>query len=431
MTEEEKRDVASFRFGVIHDLVNRMDLDRGEQEHLIEEKRNRRWKIPFSERSAISRTTILRWMRLYKESNGKIESLYPHDRSDRGKSRAMDGETVLALIGLRHEFPGATIKELVSKMGERGLARRGLSASTVYRLLTSQGIMRLNGEKGEDRRKFEAEQPNDIWQSDVMHGPGILVGEKVRKSYLVAILDDHSRLLVHGEFYGTEGLDSYLDAFEKALLRRGLPRRLYTDNGAAFRSRHLEHICASLGIALIHARPYKPQGKGKIERFFRSVRASFLSVFEGKTMAELNESFTAWLREYHERRHHSTGQPPFERFTSKMECLRPAPSNLRDHFRKCARRRVSMDRTVILNGRLFEAPIQLIGKRVELLFHEGNELPVEIFLNGISYGFLPPVDLHVNCRVKRDKSRNARMIPSGETRYRGGSLLSAGSEERS
>jgi len=222
-----------------------------------------------------------------------------------------------------------------------------------------------------------------------------------------------------------------LDAFEKALLRRGLPRRLYTDNGAAFRSRHLEHICASLGIALIHARPYKPQGKGKIERFFRPVRASFLSSFEGKTMTELNDSFTAWLQEYHERRHHSTGQAPFERFTSKMECLRAAPSNLRDHFRKCARRRVSMDRTVILNGRLFEAPIQLIGKRVELLFHEGDDLPVEIFLNGKSYGFLPPVDLHVNCRVKRDKSRNARMIASGETRYKGGSLWSAGSEERS
>jgi transposase InsO family protein len=325
----------------------------------------------------------------------------------------------------------ATVKDLIAKLEERGFARRALSASTVYRLLTSQGIMRLNVEKSEDRRKFEAEQPNDIWQSDVMHGPGVLVGEKVRKSYLVAILDDHSRLLIHGEFYGTEGLDSYLDAFEKALLRRGLPRKLYTDNGAAFRSRHLEHICASLGIALIHARHYKPQGKGKIERFFRSVRASFLSGFEGKTMAELNDSFTAWLQEYHERRHHSTGQPPFERFTSKMECLRAAPSNLRDHFRKCARRRVSMDRTVILNGRLFEAPIQLIGKRVELLFHEGDDLPVEIFLNGKSYGFLPPVDLHVNCRVKRDKSRNARMIPSGGTHYRGGSLWSAESEERS
>jgi transposase InsO family protein len=113
-----------------------------------------------------------------------------------------------------------------------------------------------------DRRKFEAELPNDLWQSDVMHGPMVDVDGRMRKSYLIAFIDDHSRLVPYGGFYLSEGLPSYLDALKWALLKRGLCRKLYVDNGPAFRSKHLEYICACLGIALIHSKPYTPQGRG-------------------------------------------------------------------------------------------------------------------------------------------------------------------------
>lgn len=433
MTEEQKKQVATFRFGVIHELVNRMDLDRGEQERLVGDKSSRRWDIPFSPRTRIGRTTILRWLRLYKEGNGKIEVLYPPDRADRGKSRSMDEETVLALINLRREFPRVTVAGLIEKMQEKNLAAAGVSLnpSTVYRLLKQQGLVRPGREKAEDRRKFEAELANDIWQSDVMHGPAVKVGDKLRKVYLIAFLDDHSRLITHGEFYLSEGLSCFLEAFEKGLLKRGLPRKLYVDNGSAFRSHHLDYICASLGIALIHARPYKPQGKGKIERFFRHVREDFLAGFEGETLDEINSAFSNWLQNvYHERKHRSTGQTPFERFTSKMECLRPSPENLKDHFRKVARRSVAKDRTIVLNGKLFEAPVSLIGKRVELLYHEGDEDRVEIRSSGESFGFAAAVDLHVNCRVKRDKNRNPQVTQREQIPYKGGSLWAGKSEEK-
>lgn len=428
MTEEEKKQVATFRFGVIHDLVNRMDLDHGEQERLIEDKCSRKWEIPFSQRTRLSRTTVLRWMQLYRKSGERIESLYPLDRSDRGKSRAMDEETVLALIRLREEFPRLKIASLIEKMQERQLVGAGvrLNVSTVYRLLNQQGLVRPQRERAEDRRKFEAELANEMWQSDVMHGPQVKAGEKMRKSYLIALLDDHSRLVVHGEFYLSENLERYQDALEKALSKRGLPRKLYVDNGAAFRSHHLEHVCASLGIALIHARPYKPQGKGKIERFFRSVREDFLSGFEGEGLEKLNEAFNAWLRKYHERRHRSTGQTPLERFTENMECLRSAPANLADHFRKVARRRVARDRTVILHGKLFEAPVSLIGKQVEILYHDKDQSHVEIRCHGHSYGYARAVDLHVNCRVRRDKNRKPEVSSLEDARYKGGSLFEDG-----
>jgi putative transposase len=433
MTEEGKKQVATFRFGVIHELVNRMDLDRGEQQRLLRDRCARRWNIPFSARTRIGRTTILRWIKLYKDANGKIESLYPPERDDRGRSRSMDEETCLCVIALRRKFPRITMRGLIEKMQEKTLVGRGvrLHPSSVYRLLHRHGLVRPETEKAEDRRKFEAELANEIWQSDVMHGPMVIVGDKMRKTYLIAFLDDHSRMIPHGEFYLSEGLACFLDALEKALLKRGLPRKLYVDNGSAFRSHHLEHVCASLGVALIHARPYKPQGKGKIERFFRSVREDFLAGFTGQTLEDLNSALSLWLQNvYHERKHRSTGQTPFERFTSKMECLRTAPADLTDHFRKIIRRRVAKDRTIILNGKLFEAPVALIGKQVELLYHEREPDRVEVRCGGKSYGLVPAVDLHVNCRVKRDRNSNPQVSHCDQPRYRGGNLWSSKSEDK-
>jgi hypothetical protein len=197
------------------------------------------------------------------------------------------------------------------------------------------------------------------------------------------------------------------------------------DNGPAFRSRHLEQVTAALGIALIHSKPYTPQGRGKIERFFRTVRADFVTGFIGKSLTDLNEAFDLWLNDvYHQRKHSATGQKPIERFAANMECLRVAPKNLKDYFRQTARRRVAKDRTVTLKGHLYEAPVKLIGYQVELLYHADNMKRVEVFYQHQSYGFLRWVDLHVNCRVKRDKNRNTDInINTDKKRYQGGSLL--------
>jgi transposase InsO family protein len=432
MDDEKKQQTATFRFGVIHDLVGHIELEPGEQERLIREKCGRKWVIPFSEKTYISRSTILRWVRLYKDSGGRLESLCAQDRSDQGMSRAMDQETSLALMRLRKELPKATVPRLISEMNKRGLVSPGvtLNPSTLYRFLHGHDLMELTTPVPEDRRRFEAELPNDLWQVDCMHGPRVEHEGKQRKTYLIAFMDDHSRLVPHGEFFLSESVKSFLVALQGALMTRGLPRKIYSDNGPAFRSHHVEHTAASLGIALIHARPYKPQGKGKIERFFRTVRTEFLTGFRGTTLLDLNQAFDLWLGEiYHQRKHSSTGQTPFARFTSKMECLRPAPDNLKDHFRKAARRKVAKDRTVSLDGKIFEAPVPLIGKQVTLLFHPEEPDRAEVLFKGQSYGFLVPVNLAVNCRAKRDRNNNLQVESSDSPRhYKGGSLWGKGDD---
>ena len=426
MTEDQKKDVALFRYSIISELVNAKDLDWGEQERLIRDKCARKWSIPYSEKTSIGRTCILNWVKAYKDSNGDIRSLYPQDRSDKGISRAMDEDTCLSLLSLRKRMPKATVPILIEQMDEQNMVTPGteLKQSNVYRFLNQKGIM-TQIPKPEDRRKFEAESPNDLWQSDVMHGPRVNVDGKLRKTYLIAMIDDHSRLIPHAEFYLSEALALYLDALEQAFSKRGLPRKLYVDNGPAFRSRHLEYITASLNIALIHARPYKPQGKGKIERWFKTVRTNFLPRFKGDSLLELNEALDLWVNDiYHQKKHGATGQSPFGRFTSNMECLRPAPENLRDYFRKVARRKVAKDRSITFKGKLYEVPVPLIGKQVELLYHDNEPEHIEIIWKNKSYGIVRPVDLHVNCRVKRDENNMSDVIITTDGKgYKGGKLL--------
>lgn len=409
MTKEQKQAVAVFRFGVIADLVGSVRLLHGEREALLRQKCERMWHIPCSARTRLGRSTILRWVSLYEESGGKLESLFPKGRSDNGDTRAFDDELTLEILKFREANRSLRVPQLLEQLHLQEILLPGqkIAPSTLYRFLHAHSLVHAPSQTSGpvDRRKFEAELPNDLWQCDVMHGPHFDFEGKQRKSYLIAFIDDHSRLIPYAYFFVSEGVASFLQAFESALIRRGLPRRLYVDNGAAFRSRQLEYSAATLGIALIHAKPYQPQGKGKIERFFKTVRSQLLPTLQATTFDEANSALSKWIEEhYHQRKHRSTGQSPFERFSAQIHCLRQPPENLRDSFRKVIRRRVNRDRSVVIEKRLFEAPVALIGKRVELLYHEHEPLCVEVRFAGQSQGTLTPIDLHVNSRVKRDKN---------------------------
>lgn len=432
MDEEAKRTVAQFRFGVIHDLIGDRKLSRGEQKRLLEEKSSCIWTIPFSQKSYIGISTILAWMRRYEKGGRRLESLYPEPRCDRGKMRSLDDETVLSLVELRKQLRGASLPVVLREARHRKILPSGVKVSpaTIYRMFKQRGLMGRE-EVLEDRRRFEAELPNDIWQSDCMHGPRVLVDGKVRKSYLFAFIDDMSRLICHAEFFLNERVETYIGTLRSALKKRGLPRKLYVDNGPAFRSKHLGYATASLGIALIHSRPYQPQGRGKIERLFRTIRMQLPATSsEGLSLTELNQSLTDWIESrYHVSIHSSTRQTPLNRYLQHAHLVRPAPRDLDDYFRLQACRKVDRDRTVSLEGRLYEAPVALIGKFVTLLYHQADPARVEVVYDSASHGMLVPLDLKVNCRIRRDKHivelvSDPEQTREGEDRqYTGGRLF--------
>jgi putative transposase len=432
MDEEQKKQVAMFRLRVISDFTDAASLAWGDVERLMREKCGRKWQIPASPRTRISESTLKEWIARYRESGNKLESLYPKDRSDQGKSRAVSEETAAGLILLRKELPNVTLPVLLERAKERKIVPSGtaLHYSTLYRFLKSQDLVDRPATAPKDRRKFEEEHPNDMWQSDVLHGPTVTLDGKQRKTYMTAFIDDMTRIIPHAEFYLHERLDCFLDAFRKALLMRGLPKKLYVDNGPAFRSNHLEFICASLGIVLIHAKPYQPEGKGKIERFNRTIREGFLSTAKATTLTELNEQLREWISKYHDRPHGGTGEAPIKRFTKNIECVRPAPKDMEDHFRKEARRTVARDRTFSLAGKLYEAPVDLVGKQVRLLYHEHDPARIEMRSgDNKTYGFASVLDLNVNCRVKRENGVTGIDPGDASEKYKGGGLFGGADKE--
>lgn len=439
MDEEVKKRIAQFRFGVIADLVGGRRLSRGERQRILKEKSACEWDIPYSGRSHISRSTILSWVRLYEESGGRLESLYPQDREDKGKTRAIGEDEALALINLKKEFKDTSLHVLMRMARQRKILPVDFKTSyaTIYRLFQRHGLMDKE-HTPIDRRRFEAELPNDIWQSDCMHGPKVDVEGRLRKAYLFAFIDDMSRLIPHAEFYLHERLDSYTEALQNALAKRGLPRKIYIDNAPAFRSQLLAHATASLGIALIHSKPYQPEGRGKIERWFKTVRMQFLStISDGLSLDELNERLHEWIdKQYHITVHSSTKEAPLNRYLKHLHLIREAPKNLPDYFRTRTIRKVDKDRTVSLLGRIYEAPVELIGKTVTLLYHEQDPSRVEVFYNSKSHGMLIPLNVNVNCKVRRKQhiteivSKEQKEVPlETENHYKGGSLFGKGEED--
>jgi len=205
MDEEVKQQIARFRFGVIADLVGRK-LTRGEKQRILREKSQAEWDIPHSTRTRISRSTILYWLRRYEESGSRLESLYPDHRSDKDTSRALEAETAQALVRLKQEYRGATLPAVLREAKRRGVvpAQFHVSRATLYRFFKRQGLDE-DSSPPVDRRRFEAELPNDIWQSDAMHAVKALADGKLRETYLFAFIGDMSRFIPHAQFYLNEG----------------------------------------------------------------------------------------------------------------------------------------------------------------------------------------------------------------------------------
>ncbi len=409
---EEKNEnhlkIASFRFGLISEFVTGVRLQYGEKEKLITAKILRSYDIPFSQRTKISRSTLEKWIVDYKKAGYRIEGLYPAQRSDKGNTRALSSSLKLAIKELKKESPHLKGPALILCLRHKKLIApdEEINSSTLYRYLRNEKLTTIN-EDAVDKRHFEALHPNEIWQSDVMHGPSVRVDGKSKKAYLIAIIDDHSRFIVHAEFYLNETRESFLDCLRQAILKRGLPQKLYIDNGSCFRALHLEQVTSQLGIGISHSRPYTPQGRGKIERWFKFVRDHFVSSYQLNQRSDkldlLNHHFSEWVDEYNNNRvHGTTRETPYKRYQAGLECVRPAPAHLIDYFRQIEWRRVKKDRTIRLLGNLFEAPVGLIDRSVELRFHPEDLSQVEIFFQNRSYGMAQIVNPHVNSQIGRN-----------------------------
>ena len=225
--------------------------------------------------------------------------------------------------------------------------------------------------------------------------------------FLQATLDDASRLIPHAQFYANQGLDSFLDCLRQAITARGLPTRLYMDNAKIYRSPQLARIAASIGILLIHTPPYQPEGRGKIERFFRSVREQFLNNLDPRSLLsleQLNEQLWHWIDTvYHRREHSALETTPLLRWQQDIAQVRQLPpaTDMRRLFFHRVDRLVRRDSTFLLRHRFFEAPPHLAGKKIEVRFDPLDLTQLEIYCAGKPEGVARLVDAVVNGRTYR------------------------------
>jgi transposase InsO family protein len=420
--DAHRREVALFRYGVIADLVQLEPNHRGLYE-LLRKKAEVEYTIPGSLRRHVAPETMRGWLRHYRR--GGFDALMPRVRADHGCARSIPPCVVDLLCQLKDDTPGLSIPSLlkVARAEHADLVTDEvkLPESTVHRLLARRGLMKKKPDEptSKDRRRFEHESAGDLWMSDVMYGPKLRDGGRMRPSYLIAFIDDATRLVPHATFAFSEGVVSYLQVFEHALRRRGLPKRLYVDNGAAFRSKQLAIVCAKLGIALIHAKPYTPQGKGKMERWFRTVRMQLLPLLGPEHLASLdalNRTLAAWVEgDYHHEPHKGLGdETPADKWARTSEGVRLAPADLGDHFLAEQKRSVQKDRTVTLDGVAFEVDAALVGERVTLRFAPAtkpNKRTVEVWHQGKRVEIARRVDLLANCFVKRNDTTRSLDIP--------------------
>ena len=277
MHDDKPEKLALFRYGLIAPLVLET-LPRGELTRRAQEIAARLYDIPHSTRRQVSVDTLLEWALSYRR-NG-LPALTPQPRLDRGQTRAVTPETAALIERLKRENPHRTGSALLRELAPANEQDKtgGLSASTLYRFLRARGLTerQLLLDKATAHKKYEAEFANQTWQSDMLFGPWVQrSGGGKMQVFLQATLDDASRLIPHAQFYPNQGLDSFLDCLRQAIAARGIPTRLYMDNAKIYRSPQLARIAASIGILIIHTPPYQPEGRGKIERFFRSVREQF------------------------------------------------------------------------------------------------------------------------------------------------------------
>jgi transposase InsO family protein len=408
----EPKKKALWRLGVLGPLISAR-LQHGDRRKLFQEAAARSYEDADGRRVELTVRTVEEWY--YRFRHGGMKALEPRRRSDAGKSRVIRPETAELIVAAKRENPRRSIRRLI-RMLERAkkVQPNELKKSTVHRLLRARGLSGRPRRHTTERRAFRHAKPGDLWMGDVMHGPVVIAPDhRRRKSYLHLFIDSAVRFVPGCAFRLAEKASDHQAVLKQAVLKHGPPRTLYLDLGAAQTSDSLKIICAELAIRLLHCRPFDPQAKAGVERFFRTVREELLDELphEPLELGTLNGFLWSWLAaEYHQRIHGGTGRAPLEHWLSQVEDLRPAPpaGELDRIFLHRAQRKVRRDSTVRFEGRMLEVRSELCGQKVELRFDP--ELPdvlPAVYVDGRFYCDTVELD------VVRNSRRRRRRVSSG------------------
>lgn len=391
MDKKTKEKIALFRYGIVAPVVNDSVSNKIEYLRQMADKEH---DVPYWGRKWYKVETFRSWVKLYRRDG--FDALMPKSRGDKGKSRKIDDQLAQYITNALYSFPflsGSALYRLLVSEGKIEVG--GINEGTLRKFIRDNNLRQQATQDMVDalkvRKKFEKEHINELWTADCMHGPYVKFEEQTRKHkvFLIAAIDDYSRVICARGWFWNENSISLEIALKEAIGGFGLPKAIYCDNGSLFSSFHLQLACARLGIALIHSKPYDSPSRGKIERFFRTVRDKFLSMLdlaEIKNPDQLNQRFEQWLeKEYHKHPHNGiNGERPMDRF---MEDSKKTPNSIKRvskeeldrAFQITIHRKVKNDSTISVNGILYECPPEFIGKKIEIRYPSDNPQDLTLY----------------------------------------------------
>jgi putative transposase len=363
----------------------------------------REFDVPGKGARRFTPTTMKAWLYRYRK-NG-FAGITPKVRKDQGGFRIITQEMKDRIKQLRQEHLELSCVKFYDRcLREKALGEPPMCIETLRRYLKSENLYKIRHIT--PRKRFEMSYFGELWTCDFMHGPLVTDfadSRRRKKAILLAIIDDHTRMIVGGVFGVFENTRLLESVFKDAILAHGLPDRLYCDNGATFSSQYLSRVCAHMNVGLVHSKPYDSPSRGKIERFFRTVRENFLVDIrddQAWDLKTLNDAFSRWLREqYHHAQHRGIDARPIDRYQISVRDYprrRVDEETLDEFFLVTVNRVVNKDCTVSINAIYYEVPAQFIGKRVELKFSQDHPTEVYLYDNGVRVIRVQPVDSVLN-----------------------------------
>ncbi len=410
MLDNEKREqIALKKFSLIGPVLNGQ-IDN-QKEYFIDIT-SKAIDMPYYGMRKYSPKTLAGWLNDYRRSG--IDALKPGFRSDRGKSRKIDVvllEKIREKRMLKPRINSSMLYEALVK--DEVILPEEVSLATFYRFLAANPDLTAvkNPDEEKEVKRFAHQYINELWQTDLMYGHYLKVGKSKKQTYLIAFIDDASRYIPYSMWSFTQDFSALRVILKEAVLRKGIPAMIYTDNGKIFRSSQLQMVCAGMGCSLLHAKPFSPNSKGKIERYFHTVRTRFLSQIdpsEIKDIDELNLRYWQWLEaDYHQKVHSELKISPQDFFMSQSERIKlfPNPTMLDEYFLLKVNRKVNHDATLSLDTILYETGLHLANSRVEVRYDpewlSNPNTPIFLYHEGKKVGEARQVNFHDNAHVKR------------------------------
>ena len=354
-----------------------------------------------------AKRTLEDWWYAYRQ--GGFRALVPSPRSDQGQNRVLEPATAAWVLEQVTQNPTVPLKVLYQHWRQQPPPQRPLpSISVLYRYLRAQGMDRKSLRSGRletgPTKAFEAPHVNDLWMVDFSPGPTLSVQGKALSTHLCVLVDDHSRLIPFAAYYPQANTEAFHHALKEAILRRGLPRKLYTDQGRPFINAHSHLVCAQLGVRLLHCKPYHSWSKGKCERLIQSIQQGFESTLRlagnaAHSLEELNTKLSIWIQTvYHQRPHSATGQSPQYRYQQAAPGLRQwdEREDIEPLFYLRLERTVRKNGTIRLDGELYEVPLSLRALKIQLRLDPWRRTRIEVWYQNQFKALARKAPLHLN-----------------------------------